>query len=75
MLLLRGIRDKMGNLSSLDGTTSDIVRRVLPFTEKKDGIALAESILARKPDPPYYSLNWNQRPDGQLYFVYKYRFE
>ena len=33
----------MGNLSTLDGTAANIVERVLPFTEKDDGMALAEA--------------------------------
>ena len=40
----------MGTIAVSDGGLPDIVKHILPFTEGNDGIKLAESVLARRPD-------------------------
>ena len=65
----------MGNLGTLDGATVDIIKHVLPFTGRDDGLALAESVLAPKPKPTHFWY-WELTTDG-LPWMYRcaYRFE
>lgn len=46
----------MGSIATLDGIPLDVEELVLSFTDPKenDGIALAESVLAPKPQRIYY---------------------
>ena len=41
----------MGTIQTLDGGLVETLENVLPFLDETDGIALSESVLARKPVP------------------------
>ena len=59
----------------MDGCTDEIVKSILPFTKKKDGFALAESVLAPKPELSIYAFV-EEGPGGRhIVHSYEERFD